>query len=66
MDKELEIEALKLQKIKVGAARAEMEFSKKQKMSEIKRIDDNVKIQLARESDLQTQIDAAEAALKQA
>jgi hypothetical protein len=56
MDKELEIARMELELIKVGAARAEMEFTIKQRQSEIKRIQDNIKIQLDKETDLKAKI----------
>lgn len=56
MDKELELERVKLELIKVAAARAELEFMVKQKQSEIKRIQDSIKIQLDKEVELKQKI----------
>lgn len=56
---ELEIARLELEKIKVAAARAEMEFAIKQRKAEIKRLEDNILNQLAREEELSAKIKEA-------
>jgi hypothetical protein len=59
MDKELEIERMKLELIKVSAAKAEMEFLIKQRHSEIKRIQENIKVQADKEVELRLRIEEA-------
>lgn len=59
MDKELELARMELEKIKVAAARAEMEFNVKQRQAEIRRLQDNIKNQLDRESELSAKIQEA-------
>lgn len=56
---ELELARMELEKIKVAAARAEMEFNIKQRESEIRRLRDNITNQLAREAELTAKIAAA-------
>lgn len=63
MDKELEVERMKLELMKVTTARMELEFVIKQRMSEIKRVQDNIQIQMARELELKSKIDEAIKAL---
>lgn len=60
MDRELELEKLKLEKIRVAAARAEQEFMIKQRNSEIKKLQDNIQNQLKRESELDNLIQEAQ------
>tara|TARA_R110000868_G_scaffold272607_1_gene531837 strand:- start:6082 stop:6267 length:186 start_codon:yes stop_codon:yes gene_type:complete len=53
---DLEKDRLELELIKVGAARAEMEFIIKQRESEIRRVREAIRIQVAREDELRTKI----------
>lgn len=56
---ELEVARMELEKIKVAAARAEMEFNIKQRRAEIKRLEENIKNQLTREAELSAKIEEA-------
>ena len=53
---DLEKDRLELELIKVGAARAEMEFIIKQRESEIRRVREAVKVQMSREEELRSKI----------
>lgn len=53
---ELELERLKLELIKVGAAKAEMKFVIKQRLSEIKRVEEAILAQEVREKELNEKI----------
>ena len=55
-EKELEIERLKLEQIKVAAGRHELSFYIKQRRAEITRFEANIKIQLDREAELESKI----------
>ena len=57
MDKDLEIARTKLELVKVGAAKAEQQFLILQRMSEIKRIEEAIKIQEGREEELRQSIE---------
>lgn len=57
MDKELELDRLNLERLKVAAARAEMSYNIKQRQAEINRLQENIKNQLAKEAELGTKID---------
>jgi len=54
----LELKRMKLELIKVSAARAELEFKIEERLEDINRLKDNIKIQEAREAELQVKIDA--------
>lgn len=58
----IEIKRMKLELIKVSAARSELEFRIDEKMDEISRIKDHIKIQADKEEALKKQISDAEAA----
>lgn len=59
MDHDLELERVKLELIKVAAARAEMEFAIKQRQSEIRRLQENIKTQQQKEVELGNKIQTA-------
>lgn len=61
MVNKIEIKRMKLEMVKVAAARAEMEFRIEERMEEIARIEDNIKLQDKREQELKEKIAAAEA-----
>ena len=54
----LELKRIKLELIKVAAARCEIEFRIEERLDEIERLKDHVKIQEAKEAELQAKIDA--------
>lgn len=56
----LELKRVKLELVKVAAARAELEFRVDERLDEINRIKDNIKIQLDKEAELQSKIAEAE------
>lgn len=56
----LELKRMKLDLIKVAAARAEMEFKVEERLEDIQRIKDNIKVQLDKEAELQAKISEAE------
>ena len=56
MDKELEIARMKLELLKVSAAKAELEFMVMQRQSEIKRVQENIQIQVNKEEELKQKI----------
>jgi hypothetical protein len=58
----LEIKRLKLELIKVAAARAELEFKIEERLEDITRIKSAIKIQLDKEEELNTRIKEAEEA----
>ena len=60
----LEIKRLELELIKVAAARHELEFRVEERLDEIARIKDHIKIQLDKEAELMDKISNAKAALK--
>lgn len=55
----LEIKRMKLELIKVAAARHELEFRIEERMEEINRIKDHIKIQEAKEAELNAKIEEA-------
>lgn len=58
----LELKRLKLDLIKVGAAKAELQFKIEERLEDIRRIEENIKISEAKEEELKTKIAEAEAA----
>lgn len=54
----LELKRLKLELIKVAAARHEIEFRIEERLEEINRLHDHVKVQLAKEAELNEKIAA--------
>lgn len=52
----LELKRMKLELIKVAAARYELEFRIEERMDEINRIKDHIKVQEAREAELKAKI----------
>lgn len=56
MNKEFEIKKLKLELLKVGTAKAELEFKIEERLEEIKRIREHIIIQEKREKELKLQI----------
>jgi hypothetical protein len=63
MDKELEAERLNLEKMKVATARHEMAYLIKQRQAEIKRLQDNIANQMAKEAELDSKINELNASL---
>ena len=57
----LELKRTKLELIKVAAARAELEFKIEERLEDINRIKDHIKIQLDKEAELAAKIEEAEA-----
>ncbi len=55
----LEIKRLKLELVKVSAAKAELEFRIEERLEDIARLRDNISIQENREKELQDKIDEA-------
>jgi len=58
----LELKRMKLELTKVAAARAELEFRVDERLDEINRIKDHIKVQLGKEAELQAKIAEAEKA----
>ena len=56
----LDLKRMKLELLKVAAARAELEFRIDERMEEINRIKDHIKVQLDKETELQNKITEAE------
>lgn len=56
----LELKRMKLEFVKVQAARADLEFRVEERLDEIARIKDNIKIQLDKEAELSAKIADAE------
>jgi len=56
----LELKRMKLELVKVAAARAELEFRIDERMDEINRIKDHIKVQLDKEAELQGKLAEAE------
>lgn len=52
----LEVKKLKVELLRVGAAKAELELKVEERMEEIKRIEDNIKIQELKEQELEAKI----------
>ena len=59
----LELKKIKVELLRVAAARAELELRIEEYQDNIKRLEDNIVIQIAKETELQAKIDA-EAASK--
>jgi hypothetical protein len=57
----LELKRLKLDLIKVGAAKAELAFKIDERLEDIRRIEENIKISEAKEEELKAKIAEAEA-----
>jgi C4-dicarboxylate-specific signal transduction histidine kinase len=58
----LDVKRMKLELVKVAAARAELEFRVEERMDEINRIHEHIKVQLDKEAELQAKIVEAEKA----
>ena len=58
----LELKRLKLELVRVSVARNEIEFKIEERLDEISRLQDHIKIQEAKEAELKEKIDAASAA----
>lgn len=58
----LELKRLKLELVKVGAAKAELQFKIDERLEDIERIENNIKIQEQREEELKIKISEAEKA----
>ncbi len=56
----LELKRMKLELIKVSAARAELEFRVEERLDEIERVKANIKIQLDKETELAQKIKDSE------
>ena len=56
----LELKRMKLELVKVAAARCELEFRVDERLDEINRIKDNIKIQADKEAELAAKIADAE------
>jgi hypothetical protein len=52
----LDLKRMKLELIKVGAAKAELQFKIEERLDDIRRIEDNIKIQESRENELMQKI----------
>lgn len=65
MDRELEIARMELELVKVSAAKAEQKFLIKQRLSEIKRLEEAIAVQEKREVELQDKITEDTKALKE-
>lgn len=57
----LELKRLKIELIRVSAARAELEFKIEERLEEINRIKEHIKVQLDKEAELAGKIKEAEA-----
>lgn len=55
----LELKRMKLELVKVAAARAEMEFRIEERLEDIARIKDNINVQLDKEAELRAKIEEA-------
>lgn len=55
-DRELELHRLKLERIRVSAARAELEYNILQRQSEIRRMQENIAISAAKEAEIDSKI----------
>lgn len=55
----LELKRMKLELVKVGAARHELEFRIEERLDEINRLKDHVKVQEDKEAELKAKIEAA-------
>lgn len=56
----LDLKRMKLELVKVAAARAELEFRVDERLDEINRIKEHIKVQLDKEAELQSKIAEAE------
>lgn len=56
----LDLKRIKLEMIKVAAARAELEFRVEERLDEVARIKEHIKVQLDKEAELQTKLAEAE------
>lgn len=56
----LDLKRMKLELVKVAAARAELEFRVEERLDEINRIQEHVKVQTDKEAELQQKIADAE------
>lgn len=56
----LDLKRMKLEMLKVAAARAELEFRVEERLDEINRIQEHIKVQLDKEADLAAKIADAE------
>ena len=52
----LDLKRMKLELVKVAAARAELEFRVEERLDEINRIQEHIKVQFDKEADLQQKI----------
>lgn len=57
---DLDLKRMKLELVKVAAARAELEFRIEERMDEIQRLKDNIQLQKAKELELADKIGAEE------
>lgn len=55
----LDLKRMKLELVKVAAARAELEFRIEERMDEVARIQDHIKVQLDKEAELAAKISDA-------
>lgn len=55
----LDLKRIKLELVKVAAARAELEFRIEERLDEIDRLKEHIKVQLDREAELTLKIEAA-------
>lgn len=60
----LELKRIRVELLKVGAARAELEMRIEEYMENVKRLEDSIAIQKAKEDELQAKIDAETQATK--
>jgi hypothetical protein len=56
----LDIKRMKLELVKVAAARAELEFRIEERLDEVERLREHIRVQLDKEAELTTKIGAAE------
>ena len=57
----LELKRMKLELVKVAAARNEIEFRIEERLDEISRLQEHIKVQEAKEAELKSKIDAENA-----
>lgn len=57
----LELKRIKLELVKVAAARHDIEFRIEERLDEIDRLKEHIKIQIAKEAELKAKIDAESA-----
>jgi hypothetical protein len=58
----LELKRMKLELVKVSAARHDIEFRIEERLDEIERLKEHIKVQVAKEAELKDKIDAENAA----